>query len=220
MKRFAFVSLVLVLLLAPLAVLAQRASVEDAQDTPGLLDVQRVKLSGVIDQPIFKTITFKRWTAKRIWDRGYFIVHLDARGDSHFEHYVLVRSIGGRMEATLYRDRRNKSDFIVGNAGVWRVNKRSVTVRLKLSRLNMPAERTYYRWFVKSLLIGNNCPQVCIDRVPDSGAVEQVLIEPTPEPTVTVTPSPDPTFTPTPTITPEPEPTITSEPTPEPTEAP
>lgn len=216
MKRFAVGFVVVILFLTPLAVLAQLARHDDPRDTPGLLDVRRVKISGKLERPIFKTITFKEWTANRIWDRGYFIVHLDARGGSHFEHYILVRSVGGRLEGTLYRDRRHKPDFVVGEVDVWRVNQRSVTTRVRLHRLNMPAERTYYRWFVKSLMIGNNCPTVCMDRVPDSGAVEQLVIEPTPEPTVTVEPTPEPTVT----TEPTPEPTVTTEPTPEPTDAP
>lgn len=205
--------LIVALLLVPFGVLAQRASSDDPQDTSGLLDVRRVNLSGALERPTFKTITFKRWTAKRLWDRGYVIVHLDASGDNRFEHYILVRSTGGRMAASLYRDRKNDVDVFVGDVDVWRPNKRSVAVRVKLARLNMPEQRTYYRWFVKTLMLGNNCPTVCMDRVPNRGAERQSLI-PDPEPTV------EPTPLPTLTIVPSPEPTQTSEPTPEPTDAP
>lgn len=182
----------------PVWVLARHVQLADGNDTGGLLDVRRVEVSGQ-DRPKWEFITFAGWSKKRIWDRGFALVYLDTEGGNRFDKYALIRSTGFAMEATLWRDRKVKSDVKIGKLDVWRRNDRSVTVRVPLSKLDIPPTRTYFRWFTETLFSGQVCPQICIDRVPDAGAIEEPLVEPTPTPTIT--PSVLPTLTPTPTPT-------------------
>lgn len=206
---FGAVLVMIALLVAiPWLASAKHAELQDGKDTTGLLDISRVRLHGQ-ERPVWKIITFARWGTERIFDRGYAIVNIDARGDGHFEYYALLRSVGGRMTGELFRNRKQKSDFSVGNVKVWRNDRKSVSVRIPLRKLRMDAERTYYRWFVQTLMTGRNCPRVCIDRAPDEGSIHQSLVEPTPTPTITVSPSP--------TVTVEPSPSVSSSPNPSPT---
>ncbi|MBA2724558.1 MAG: hypothetical protein H0U53_01095 [Actinobacteria bacterium] len=183
----------------PVWVLARHVQLVDGNDTGGLLDVRRLEVSGQ-DRPKWEFITFTDWSKERIWDRGFGLVYLDTEGGDRFDKYALIRSTGFSMEATLWRDRKVKSDVKIGKLDVWRRNGRSVTVQVPLSELDIPLTRTYFRWFTETLFSGQGCPQICIDRVPDAGAIEEPLVEPTP----TTTPSALPTLTPTPTPTPTP----------------
>ena len=201
--RIALGGLIVALVVVPLLASARHGGLADPRDTDGLLDVKEVRLHGD-DARTWKVITFARWGIERVFDRGYALVNIDARGDGHFEHYVLVRSVGTRMKAELFRNRRHKPDFSVGNVKVWRTDRRSVSVQIPLRKLSIPTERTFYRWYVQTLMTGNQCPRVCIDRAPDQGSVEELLVEPTPTPTVTVDPSPSITAEPSPSATVDP----------------
>ncbi|HEU4480875.1 MAG TPA: hypothetical protein VFS18_03240 [Actinomycetota bacterium] len=185
MKKFVVVVCLLALVIVPLWALARHEDVGDGNDTKGLLDVKRVDVDG--KRPRFKIITFAGWSTQEMWDAGHFLVQLDSRGDGHFDHYALVQSTGSGMKASLFRDRKRKRDFRVSSLEAWRKNNRSVSVRVPLGKLNMPATRTYYRWLVRSLFTNHNCRATCIDRVPDRGAIRELLIEP--EPTPSVSPS-------------------------------
>lgn len=198
-KRTGAWFLVLALLALPLFALASHADVQDENDTNGLLDVKFVKVRGD-ERPRWEFITFGEWSNERIWDRGYALVHFDAKGDRRFEKYALVRSTGFSVEGTLWRDRKEKSDVKIADLDVFRRNRRSVTVRIPLRKLDIPERRDFYRWFTETLFTGNVCPRVCIDRVPDERSIRESVAEPTPTPTVT--PTPTPTVTPTPTGTP------------------
>lgn len=182
-------------------VLARHIQLEDPDDTGGLLDVRRVEVSGQ-ERPKWEFITFSPWSKKRIWDRGYALVYLDTEGGNRFDKYALIRSTGFSLEGTLWRDRKVKSDVKIGKLAVWRRSDHSVTVRVPLRKLDIPVARTYYRWFTETLFSSKSCRTVCIDRVPDAGAVEEPLIETTPSPTPTITPTVLPTLTPTPTESP------------------
>jgi hypothetical protein len=179
----------------PLLATAQLDSRRDPRDTKGILDVRRVEVSG-IDNPRFATITFSGWRVKRIWDRGYFLMNIDARGDRRFEKYAFVYSDGSRVRAFLYRNRPNRRDRVLGSLSAWKANRRKVVVKVPLDMLLIPEGRIHYRWFVKSLFTGRNCRRVCIDRVPNKGAI-RTEFAPAPSPTPTETPSPSPTPTPT-----------------------
>lgn len=213
-KHAALALAVVALMLVPVLAFAARTSESDPNDTKGLLDVERVLVRGKTARAAkhrFKMITFARWNSVRVWDKGYFVVQIDARGDSHFEHYALVRSDGYGMHGYLFRDRRKQPDHFVTMLDAWKPTKNSVTVKIPLRKLEMPRQRTYYRWVVKSLMTGNNCQSVCIDRIPDDGARRRLVVPP-PSPTPTV----DPTLSPTPSIDPDPSPSVTVDPEPTP----
>lgn len=185
----------------PLLATAQLDSRRDPNDTKGILDIKRVEVRGR-DTPRFATITFDRWGVKRIWDRGYFVVSIDARGDRRFEKYAFVYSDGSRMQALLYRNRPNKRDRVLGSLSAWKANRRKIVVRIPLERLVIPEGRSHYRWFVKSLFTGRNCRRVCIDRVPNRGAIRtEFAPAPSPSPTESPSPSPSESASPSPTPT-------------------
>jgi hypothetical protein len=207
--------IIAVLALVPLWASAQKADLPDANDTQGLMDVKRVKFSPG-ERPRFKFITFARWTADRIWDRGVAVVHFDTVGDGHYEYYATVRSNGLKMIGELWRDRKNKRDYKMGKIGAWRKGERNVILRVPLKKMATSDRRPYYRWFAKTLMIGTNCQRVCIDRIPNEGALRQTL------PGVVPEPSPTPTEEPTdpPTEEPTDEPGTEREPTPQPSGSP
>ena len=202
-ERFALGALILALIAVPWIASAEHPNLDDARDTDGLLDIKQVRLHGE-KRPAWKVITFARWGTERIFDRGFALVNIDARGDSHFEYYALVRSVGSSMQAELIRNRKNKSDYSVSGLEVWRSDRTSVSVRIPLRKLRIGDQRTFYRWYVQTLMTGSECKRVCIDRAPDSGSVQQPLVEPTP--TITV----DPTVTPSPSTSPSVDPPSTS----------
>ncbi len=112
-----------------------------------------------------------------MFGRGYVLVYLDTFGDKRSDYFALVWSNGRRMTGRLVRDRaKPRRDRVVGRLPVWRRNRRSVTVRVRLDRLRSGKNRVAYRWYVRSLRIRARCPRsVCIDRAPNEGAVEQPL---------------------------------------------
>lgn len=183
----------------PLFAGAQVSGVTDGDDVRGLMDIKRVEGKGT-KRVKFLISTFPKWTAKRVWDRGFGIVHIDAKGDEWFEFYALIRSDGGQMTGRLYRDRKKKPDYLVARLSAWKPNKKSVIVKVPIGKLNMPESRLFLRWYSKTLMSGSHCQTVCIDRAPNGGSVEHLLVdvEPTPSPTPTPTASPTPTATPSP----------------------
>jgi hypothetical protein len=187
---FVFVALTLGALV-PFFADAHHEDVIDPNDVDGLLDVRKVHVSPK-DPPRYTFRTFGRWTTAEVWDYGYFLVHFDSNGDSHFDYYVVVRSNGNELLGSLWRDRKTQEDYKVGGVKVWRPDKNRVTVRVPLNRLKV--REAYYRWYASSLYTGNSCPRTCIDRVPNRGSVEEPLVEPTPTetlptPTLTVSPT-------------------------------
>ncbi len=166
-------------------------SFPDANDTKGLMDLSSVESSGT-EQPIWRFVTFKSFSAARIWDHGYGLVMLDTFGSERFDHYALIWSNGESLQGELFRDRRKKDDYRVSGLKVWRPNKSSMTIRVPLAKLDIPVERLFYRWIAKTLIVGRQCPRTCIDRVPDTGAVSVPVPITTPSPTPTETPSPTP----------------------------
>lgn len=174
-------------------VAARHMDVGDPRDTTGPLDVRRVETGGKISRPVWRIVTFSKWNPRGIFERGFFVVHLDMRGDDAFEHYVLVHSNGRGMRARLFRERANKPARDRGPVEAWRKNARTVSIRLRIGDL-VQGSREHYRWRADSLYTSKKCPNVCIDRIPDEGAVIEPLLlpEPTPEPTPEPEPEPSP----------------------------
>jgi hypothetical protein len=143
----------------------------DPNDTRGKLDVSRVRLAHQPAPPIWTIVTFQEWGIREMWDRGYLMVLIDTRMDPAPEHYLLVRSDVFALEGTL-----------------WRI--RSVGLR----RLAFGPTRPFYRWWVKTIVTGDLCPQTCQDRAPNGGRVLNWRpgMSPTPSPSPTSSPSPSP----------------------------
>jgi len=170
---------------------ADKNRLTDPNDTPGLLDVRDAKWEHVRGKPpAFTVFTFAAWQAGDLWDRGWVFVQLDTMFDEDPEYYVLVRSLGGRMDAELFRIGPSGRGSPVVGVRVWRPSQRAVSVRVPLKRLRFGPSRAYYAWRVISMFSGEVCPRTCLDRVPNHGTEVQWRpgMSPTPSPTASPTP--------------------------------
>lgn len=192
MKARVALVLVVLLMAASLSTMFARANHQDSKDgndVQGMLDIRQVQTFGPNKNPGWKIITFSRMTAKEMRDTGFFMVYLDTFGDSRFDYYALVSSNGSKMQGTLWRDPANKRDRRVSQLSVYRSDKRSVSLRVPLSKMNTGGKkRIVYRWFVKTLFTGDNCRRVCIDRAPNNDALIESNGKPSPSPTDTEKP--------------------------------
>jgi hypothetical protein len=163
----------------------------DADDTPGVLDVRAVRFTHG-GAPTWHVLTFARWSANEIWDRGYVIVELDTRRDEDIDHLVVVRSDGHDLLATLYRVLRDGRQVEMGPLEVDKAGAHGVRVSVPLHQLTIGSDRISYFWSLLTSFTGAGCPRTCLDRVPDEGMVEQLLPGVTPSPTPSPTPTPSP----------------------------
>jgi hypothetical protein len=184
------IALVVIGASVPLLAGADHLDPDDPNDTRGPLDVKSVRSWGRARRPGWRVITFARWSAERVWDRGFVMVFLDTRRSDRFDYYALVRSNGSKMRARLFRDRRRRRDRDLGPLAAWRPSRRSVSVRVPFRKLRVGDNRAFYRWQVQTLFTGSRCRRVCFDVVPDRGPVLEPLNEPGPSPTITPTPTP------------------------------
>ncbi len=168
---------------------ASHAGVRDGNDTKGTMDVSLVDRHGST-RPRWSVRTFASWRAIDIFDSGFALVRLDTFGSRRFDYYALVRSNGNELRATLWRDRKEKRDHLMRRLAVWRNDRRSLSVRVPLSRVRIGDLRLTYRWQVETLYTADVCPNVCFDFVPDSGGMEEMV--PFPRPTETPSPTPSP----------------------------
>lgn len=181
---------------------ANHQNSKDGNDVKGMLDIRKVQTFGRNKNPGWRIITRSRMTAKAMRDTGFFLVYLDTFGDTRFDYYALVSSKGSKMQGTLWRDPANKRDRRVGKLSVWRSDKRSVSLRVPLGKVNTGGKkRIVYRWFVKTLFTGDNCRRVCIDRAPNNSSLIESNGKPSPSPTDTE----EPDLTESPEETPAPE---------------
>jgi hypothetical protein len=179
----------------PLLAIASHVEIPDANDTRGLLDVQRVDLDGS-SRPTWQVITFSDWTVARLWDKGYFLVRLDTFGSERYDYYALVRSDGYGMKGTLVRDRQGKPDFNISKLTAWHPTRSSVKVRVPLAKMRIGKGRFEYFWQVQTLFSNKTCVQICIDDAPDDRGVPEPIPGRSPDPLPTVTPTVTPTPTP------------------------
>lgn len=187
--RVALALVVLFTALVPVWVSASHVDVVDADDTRGPLDIRRVDVRGET-RPTWKVTTWSRWTVQKIWDRGYVLVYLDTFGTTRYDYYALVRSNGYRMNGVLFRDRLGKPDRRISRLRTWRANRRSVSVRVPLTKVRIGERRRHYSWYVQTLMTSKRCRRVCFDRAPDAVGVIEPLPDATPTPTPTSTPTP------------------------------
>lgn len=172
----------------------------DPNDARGKLDVSKVRLAHQPAPPVWTILTFQEWRTREMWDRGYLMVMLDTQMGQPADHYVLVRSNLYSLEGTLWRIRSVGPDSYLGTVPVHRKSRRSVTLKVGLSRLAWGEKRAFYRWWVQTIVTSDRCPRTCQDRAPNGSAT--VLnwrpgMSPTPSPSST--PSPSPTSSPSPT---------------------
>jgi hypothetical protein len=171
---------------------------EDPNDVRGPLDVRVVSLEEV-DGPTWSVEIQLPWSPPKTWDRAFLFVYLDTIGDQRADAYALVRSTGTELSGSLWRDPRRGNDIKLRPLGIDRVSPRVTSLRIPLASVEIGRFRSVYRWWVVSTFSGDACRRTCIDRVPDAGAVEQLLPGASPTPTTTPSPTGSPTLTPSPT---------------------
>ncbi len=171
-RRAVLAALVIAVVLGIVAVAgAHHSDLVDPGDTEGPLDVHEVRLDHR-GRTEFTIVTFAPWKPRGIWDRGAVFVLLDTFGDERADYYVLARSTGTDMQASLWRDRKGGRDLFVRRVAA-RKGPRSVTVALPVRTLDFGGARTSYFWWANSTFTGVKCRRTCIDRVPDDGSIEQ-----------------------------------------------
>jgi hypothetical protein len=138
----------------------------DEDDTHGFLDVKEVDSFLGTDEPVWRVVTLARWSNFKMWDRGFVLLYLDTFGEDPPDYYALIRSVGTRLRATLYRNGHR-----LASLPVWRRNSRSVSIRIPFDKLLVGADRRFYRWRVVTLT--DRCRRTCFDRIPDEGALVQ-----------------------------------------------
>ena len=147
----------------------------DPNDANGL-DVSRVTLAADVPPPVWTIRTFRSWTIPKLWDRGYFMVELDTIGGPPPEYRAVARSNGKRMVGALYHIRSDGKSVQIGKIRTHKVDARTVSIQVPLSKLTIGPDRTSYKWDVLTSYTSSKCAQgVCFDRAPDSGSVEQPL---------------------------------------------
>lgn len=171
---------------------AHHQDLTDGDDTRGLFDIRAVYTWGSHTNMGWQINTFRSWGAFQVWDAGFFVVNVDTRGNPRMDYYLMIRSEGDRLRGLLFRDHQDKRDRIIRRIKVWRPSKKSVRFRFPWGSVFVPETRQVIRWNVQSLWSGDACPSVCIDNVPNAGAVVETRIKPLPP-----TPTPTPTVTPT-----------------------
>jgi hypothetical protein len=215
--RRALAALGVLLVVAALALPARatRTDVDDGNDTRGLLDLRAVVLRHDHGPYTWAFQTFSRWSARRIWDAGFFVVELDTLGSPATDYVVVVRSDGRSMSADLFRRRGGGEEVHRRRLSAWRSGSRGVDVEVPRLSLRIGANRFSFFWSATSLFTGRRCAKSCTDRAPDGDTMVEELLgaaSPTPSPTVspttTVSPTPSPTSSPTATSTPTPTPVV------------
>ena len=168
---------------------ATHQRISDPDDTKGRFDIRVVDTWGAHRDMGFEISTIRRWTTAEVWDAGFFGVHVDSRGTSRTDYYVLIRSTGRGLEGLLFKDRERKRDVLLRKVPVWRPDRRSVRFRFPWDHVVVGDTRIFVRWYVSSIFTNDYCLNVCIDRAPDDGTIT-TIVKPTPTPTVTPTVTP------------------------------
>jgi len=166
---------VIAVLLASEAASAAPSVLTDPNDASGL-DISRVTLAADTPPPTWTIRTFRSWTIPKLWDRGYFLVELDTIGGPSVEYRAVARSNGRQMVGALYHVRRDGKSVQIAKLETHKVDPRSLSIRVPLSKLTFGPDRTSYKWDVVTSYSSGQCAHgVCFDRAPDSGSVEQPL---------------------------------------------
>jgi hypothetical protein len=203
-------------LMATFAIAGQPpVQVDDPRDVRGRLDVRQVSFDPRPGTPVWTIRTFASWRPGEIWDRGFVVVFLDTMGTPKPDFFALIRPLGSRLRATLWRDPRTGRDYELRSLPVTRSSGDEVTVGIPLTAVRIGPSRASFGWWVATMFTGDRCRRTCVDHVPNQGAITQDLGAPTPSATATTT-SP-PTSSPTPSPTPSPTSSPTSSPSSSPT---
>ncbi len=160
----------------------------DPNDTAGPLDVRELRLEHDRGPLVWSFVTFARWTISRSWDRGYFAIRLDTRGDEEIDRVVVMRSDGRSLRGLLYAVRADGRHVLNAKPRTSKDGPRRASVTVAKRKLSIAKGRVSYFWYAVSIYTGPTCRRTCLDRIPDEGRIEQILPGPSPTPTPSPTP--------------------------------
>ena len=189
---FGVAAIVVAGLIAAIAI-AGPNTIQDPNDTRGVLDVKTVRFAGPAGEPpSWKLVTFDGWSARKLWDRGYLYVLVDTFGAETADYAAQVRSDGRKLFGILYKLGKggNDRDIAVDSLRVRKRGGAAVSISIPLKRMRFGDNRTFYRWWTVTTLSGETCPSVCIDRAPNNGSVLRYRPGMSPTPTGTASPTP------------------------------
>jgi hypothetical protein len=145
----------------------------DPGGTDGRLDIRRIHSRAANTPPRWRLVADAGWGLRGIWDRGYFLVFADTRGNAEPDYHVLGYSDGERLRGSLYRERPDGSTVRMRGVTVRKKGPRSAILRLPLGAVVL--ERPYFRWSLMTLFTGGSCRHVCFDRAPDGVQLPQAI---------------------------------------------
>jgi hypothetical protein len=168
------------------------ADTDDPRDTKGLLDVRTMRVRHPKGQPPEWTfLTFRSWTVRQLWDRGYAVVYFDTVGGEPAEYMALIRSDGHQMLGSLWRLAKGTGkDRLLSGLSVRRKSKDGVSIKVPLKKMHYGDQRSFYRWWAVTVFTSDKCPSYCIDRIPDTGSVLRYRPGMSPSPPSSPSPSP------------------------------
>lgn len=170
---------------------ARHTDTTDPNDVDGRFDLREVQLDHHPGQLAWRFRTFGPWSLDDAWDRGFFVIELDTRGDKSIDERILVRSDGRQLIGSLVTIRSDGTERVRASLDAAKEGSRSAVVSISLRRLTIGRSRETFTWYAYSISTSTGCRQVCVDRLPDDGRIEHELPGASPSPTVT--PSPEPT---------------------------
>jgi hypothetical protein len=145
----------------------------DPTETDGRLDIRKIQSRAANTPPRWRFVTAGNWTVRQIWDRGYFLVFADTRGNPEPDYHVLGYSNGNKLRGSLYRETAGGSAVRMRGVKVTKKGPHGAILRLPLGSLDL--ERAYFRWSLMTLFTGPSCQKVCFDSAPDGVQLTQAI---------------------------------------------
>jgi Ca2+-binding RTX toxin-like protein len=144
----------------------------DPNDTRGLMDLKKVRSRAGATTPNWEVVS-ARWTKRQVWDKGYWILYADTKGNTKPDYFVLAYSNGNKLRGGLYRQMPG-GEVRIGAASVDKSGPRELTVRLPLAKVQRT--RPYFRWSIQTLFTGSKCHKVCFDHSPGGPGLPQAVL--------------------------------------------
>lgn len=170
---------VALLLMVPVA-LADRARVEDADDSPGSLDIRFVGHRHENRLLVHRIRTYEDWDMTVLQEGSYFYVMFHTDGDKKPDRLIFVAPA---PDGTPFAQMKNpKNNRIVGYAKVWHPTDQ--VLQLEFPRRMLGKDVTKYRWKAESVFHQEGHPECgtsgdaisqCPDHAPQRGTVGHKL---------------------------------------------
>jgi hypothetical protein len=170
---------------SPPAARATQVKVPDGRDARPPLDLREVHSTTGTSRLEFYVMTWSRWSTRPARDRAFVLTYLDTLPAPGFDYYVLVRSDGRRLRGNLYRVRVRGRDRRLARVAAWRNDRRSVSLRVPRSDVELAGARRPWAWQVQTLVTNRLCKRVCFDSAPDTAPAQEITssTSTTPRPT-------------------------------------